>query len=92
MGDTGSLFLGAGAAAVPLLLARPALAVLCGAVYVFEGVSVILQVLYYKRTKKRLFLMAPFHHHLEKCGWSENKIVITAALATLLASVLAVLL
>ena len=92
MGDTGSLFLGAGVAAAPLLLARPAIAVIAGAVYVFEGVSVILQVLYYKRTKKRLFLMAPFHHHLEKCGWSENKIVITFALVTLLAAALAVLL
>lgn len=75
MGDTGSLFLGAIAVALPLLLRAHLLAVLCGIVYVIEGLSVILQVLYYKLTRKRLFLMAPIHHHFEKCGWSENKIV-----------------
>jgi phospho-N-acetylmuramoyl-pentapeptide-transferase len=82
MGDTGSLFLGAGAAALPLLLNAHLFALLCSIVYVLEGVSVILQVLFYKKTGKRLFLMAPIHHHLEKCGWSENKIVFAFALLT----------
>ncbi len=92
MGDTGSLFLGAGAGAVPLLLGAPHLALLCGIVYMIEGASVILQVLYYKKTKKRLFLMAPIHHHLEKCGWSEGKIVAAFVLITTLAAALSILL
>lgn len=88
MGDTGSLFLGAGAAALPLLLQAHLFALLCCVVYVLEGVSVILQVLFYKKTGKRLFLMAPIHHHLEKCGWSENKIVLAFSLLTAVACAL----
>ncbi len=88
MGDTGSLFFGAGAAAIPFLLGSPFLSLICGIIYVIEGASVILQVLYFKKTKKRLFLMAPIHHHFEKCGYSENQIValfagVTAAAALL---------
>ena len=49
-------------------------------------------VLYYKKTKKRLFLMAPIHHHLEKCGWSEGKIVCTFSLVTLLSAALSLFL
>ena len=89
MGDTGSLFIGAAVGAVPILLHSPLLGIICGFLYVFEGVSVLLQVAYYKRTRKRLFLMAPIHHHFEKCGWSENKIVAVFSLITLLACVLA---
>lgn len=92
MGDTGSLFLGAMAAAIPFLLGRPFLSLLCGVVYVVEGASVILQVLYYKATHRRLFLMAPIHHHFEKCGWSENKIVVVFAALTFVSGVLACLL
>lgn len=92
MGDTGSLFLGAGAAALPFLLGAPYLSLLCGIVYVIEGASVILQVLYYKKTKKRLFLMAPIHHHLEKCGWSEGRIVAVFTLISVLAAALALFL
>lgn len=92
MGDTGSLFLGAGVAALAFLLGSPFLSLVAGVVYVVEGASVILQVLYYKRTKKRLFLMAPLHHHFEKCGWSEGRIVAVFAALTLLASLLAVFL
>jgi phospho-N-acetylmuramoyl-pentapeptide-transferase len=88
MGDTGSLFLGSAAATVPILLKAPLLGIICGIVYVFEGVSVILQVLFYKKTKRRLFLMAPVHHHLEKCGWSENKIVFIFSLGTAIACLL----
>lgn len=90
MGDTGSLFIGAATAAIPLLLGTPLLAILCGVVYVVEGVSVILQVVYFKRKRKRLFLMAPIHHHLEKCGWSENKIVTVFAMCSFLACLLAI--
>ncbi len=89
MGDTGSLFLGAGAATIPLLLGRPFLSLLCGLIYVIEGASVILQVLYFKKTKRRLFLMAPIHHHFEKCGLSENRIVILFSAVTALSCLLA---
>ena len=89
MGDTGSLFLGAGVVSVPLLLKNHLLPLLCGIIFVVEGCSVILQVVYYKATHKRLFLMAPLHHHLEKCGWSENKIVLLFSGATLLACLVA---
>ena len=89
MGDTGSLLLGAGAAAIPLMLKEPFLILICGAVYLLEGTSVILQVLHYKRTHKRLFLMAPIHHHFEKLGWSENRIVGSFTLLTLLSCILA---
>ncbi len=89
MGDTGSLFLGAAVAAVPLLLDAPFLSLICGIIYVIEGASVILQVLYFKKTKRRLFLMAPIHHHFEKCGFSENRIVFLFATVTAAACALA---
>lgn len=90
MGDTGSLFLGALAVGVAFCSGNPASIILIGGVYVIEGVSVILQVLYYKITKKRLFKMAPLHHHLEKCGFSENKICALAVIATVVFSTLSI--
>ena len=89
MGDTGSLFLGGMAVGCGFLIGNPLLIIVAGAIYVFEGISVLLQVFYYKLTKKRLFLMAPFHHHLEKCGYSENKIVLLFSLAASLFAALA---
>ena len=90
MGDTGSLFIGSAAAAVPILLNSPLLGIIFGIVYVLEGVSVILQVLFYKKTRRRLFLMAPIHHHFERCGWSENKIVLVFSAVTAIACVVGV--
>ena len=87
MGDTGSLFLGSIAGACCASLGNPFIILFVGIVYLLEGISVILQVLFYKLTKKRLFKMAPFHHHLEKCGWGENKIVIWAIIITLIFSI-----
>jgi len=87
MGDTGSLFLGALGAASAIALGNPLLIVFVGGVYVIEGISVILQVLHFKRTGRRLFKMAPLHHHLEKCGWGENRICIVGIIATFLMSV-----
>lgn len=84
MGDTGSLFLGSLVASMAFEIGNPLWAVASGGVYVIEGISVILQVLYYKAFKKRIFKMAPIHHHLEKCGWDENKICICAIILTLL--------
>lgn len=86
MGDTGSLFFGALIASSAFTLHNPFIIIPIAGVYALEGLSVILQVVYFKATKKRLFKMAPFHHHLERCGWSENKICITAILSTLLFS------
>ena len=76
MGDTGSLFLGALLAGFSFLLCDIGIILIAGALYLLEGVSVIMQVLYYKITHgKRLFLMAPLHHHFERLGWSEIKVV-----------------
>ena len=87
MGDTGSLFFGALISSCALALGNFLLLAVIGIVYVIEGISVIIQVLCFKVTGKRVFKMAPIHHHLEKCGWSENKIVLSAIFITLLISI-----
>lgn len=84
MGDTGSLLFGSIIAATAVSMKNPLIALFVGGVYVIEGLSVILQVFWYKATGKRIFKMAPLHHHLEKCGWSENKICIVAMLLSFL--------
>ena len=83
MGDTGSLGTGALLATVSLFSGNMLNFLIIGIVYVVSGVSVILQVGYYKVTHKRIFKMAPLHHHLERCGIHENKIVAIYALVTL---------
>lgn len=75
MGDTGSMFLGGMVVALSFGIGRPVLLILAGCLYFIEAISVMLQVAYYKKTKKRLFKMAPLHHHFELCGWSEQKVV-----------------
>ena len=87
MGDTGSLFLGALLISASFMLSNPLITLSVNSVYVIEGASVILQVITYRLTKKRLFKMAPIHHHLEKCGWSESKICFAAILLTLISSI-----
>ena len=80
MGDTGSLFLGGVVCAMAFALDMPLVLILVGFVYILETLSVILQVGYFKLTHgKRLFKMAPIHHHFEMCGWKEEKIVLTFA-------------
>lgn len=76
MGDTGSLALGTALACIAVVTKTEVFSLIIGGLFVAEACSVILQVVYYKRTKKRLFLMAPLHHHFEKKGWSETKVVI----------------
>jgi len=77
MGDTGSLFLGGAVCALAFALDMPLILIFVGLVYIVETLSVILQVGYFKLTHgKRLFKMAPIHHHFEMCGWQEEKIVI----------------
>lgn len=76
MGDTGSLFLGGAVCAMAFALDMPLVLILVGLVYIVETLSDIIQVVYFKATHgKRIFKMAPIHHHFEKCGWSEEKIV-----------------
>lgn len=77
MGDTGSLALGGALAMVAIMIKRELLLVILGGVFVAEAASVMLQVGSYKlRNKKRIFLMAPLHHHYELKGWHENKVVV----------------
>ncbi len=76
MGDTGSLALGGFVASMALVLKMPLFILIVGFVYVMEALSVMIQVLYYKKTGgKRFFKMAPIHHHFEECGFSETRIV-----------------
>ena len=86
MGDTGSLFLGGLLTGCAFLSERPILLISAGALFYLEGLSVILQVLFFKWTHKRLFRMAPLHHHLEKGGWSEKKIVAVFSIVTAIAA------
>ena len=76
MGDTGSLFLGGAVAALAFAFDMPLVLIPVGIIYILETLSDIIQVGYFKATHgKRFFKMAPLHHHLERCGWSEVKIV-----------------
>lgn len=92
MGDTGSMFLGGMMVALSFSTGRPIILILIGIIYLIEAFSVMLQVGYYKKTKKRIFKMAPIHHHFEMCGWSEEKVVFVFSLITLVASIAAIVL
>ncbi len=76
MGDTGSLALGGALGAIAVATKHEVVLAIVGGLFVVEALSVIIQVLYFKRTGKRVFLMAPIHHHYEKKGWAEPQIVI----------------
>lgn len=76
MGDTGSLALGGALGAIAVATKHEIVLAIVGGLFVVEALSVIIQVLYFKRTGKRVFLMAPIHHHYEKKGWAEPQIVI----------------
>ncbi|MGM9552147.1 MAG: phospho-N-acetylmuramoyl-pentapeptide-transferase [Clostridia bacterium] len=75
MGDTGSLFLGGILSGAAVVLGMEFFLIIAGFVFLSETMSDIIQVSYYKKTKKRIFKMAPLHHHFEMCGWKETKIV-----------------
>lgn len=84
MGDTGSLFLGGIVCALAYSMNMPVILILMALTYLLEMLSVILQVTYFKITHgKRLFKMSPIHHHFEKCGWSETKIVVVFSAFTI---------
>ena len=91
MGDTGSMFLGGMVVAISFGTGRPVLLLFAGITYFLEALSDILQVAYYKKTKKRLFKMAPLHHHFEMCGWSEQKIVLVFSGFTVIGCTIALL-
>jgi len=76
MGDTGSLALGGALGAIAVAAHHEIVLAIVGGLFVMEAVSVIIQVFVYKRTGKRVFLMAPIHHHFEKLGWAESTVVI----------------
>lgn len=85
MGDTGSLALGGFVAATAVMMQMPAYILVVGLIYVLEVVSVILQVVYFKISGgKRIFKMAPIHHHFEKSGWSETGVVAVFSIVTAL--------
>jgi phospho-N-acetylmuramoyl-pentapeptide-transferase len=76
MGDTGALALGGALGALALLVKKEILLVIIGGVFVIEAASVIIQVMYFKATGKRVFKMAPLHHHFELAGWKEQQVVV----------------
>jgi phospho-N-acetylmuramoyl-pentapeptide-transferase len=82
MGDTGSLALGGFVASIAFILKMPLFILIVGLVYVIENLSVIIQVAYFKKTRKRIFKMAPIHHHFELSGWVETKVVTVFAIIT----------
>ena len=84
MGDTGSLFIGGMISAVAISAGLELFIIIAAFVFLFEALSVIIQVSVYKKTKKRVFKMAPVHHHFEKCGWKETKVVALFSIITLI--------
>lgn len=92
MGDTGSLALGGALAAVAVLTKTELLLIIVGGVFVVEALSVIIQVVSFKTTGKRVFLMSPIHHHFELKGWSEKKVVTVFWLCGALLSAVAMML
>jgi len=75
MGDVGSLSLGGALGTVAILIKQELLLVIVGGVFVLEALSVVIQVASFKMTGKRVFKMAPLHHHFELIGWSEPKVI-----------------
>jgi phospho-N-acetylmuramoyl-pentapeptide-transferase len=90
MGDTGSLALGGGIAMVAILIRQEIALILVGGVFVMEALSVILQVASFKLRGKRIFLMAPIHHHFELRGWSETQVTIRFWILSILFALLGV--
>jgi phospho-N-acetylmuramoyl-pentapeptide-transferase len=91
MGDTGSMFLGGLVVGLSFAVGRPILLIVIGIIYLIEAFSVMIQVAYFKKTKKRIFKMTPIHHHFEMCNWSEEKIVLVFSIVTLIGSVIGIL-
>lgn len=92
MGDTGSLALGGFVASTAYMLQMPLFIVIVGLIYLVEVLSVMIQVTYFKKTGgKRIFKMAPIHHHFELCGWSETRVVAVFSIATAILCLIALM-
>lgn len=91
MGDTGSLALGGAVGAIAILMKMPWIILVAGLIYVIEALSVIIQVAYYKRTRKRILKMAPIHHHFELSGWKETKVVFVFWMITIICCIVGLL-
>jgi phospho-N-acetylmuramoyl-pentapeptide-transferase len=76
MGDTGSLGLGGAIAAIAVMTKTEVLLLIIGGIFVIEALSVLIQVFAFQRFRRRVFLMAPIHHHFEMLAWSETKIIL----------------
>lgn len=90
MGDTGSLMLGGIIAAMAIYLKTPLVLLIIALIPILETLSVMIQVVYYKKTGKRIFKMAPLHHHFELSGWSENKVVSIFSIVTVILCVIGI--
>ncbi len=88
MGDTGSLALGALLGTIAVIIKQEILLSIIGMVFVIEALSVMIQVFWYKRTKRRIFLMAPIHHHFEQLGWKETTVVARFQIIALISAVI----
>lgn len=88
MGDTGSLALGGAIVAISIMMRMPLIIMLVGGIYLIEAISVILQVASFKLTGKRIFRMAPIHHHFELKGWKETKVVTVFIVVTIVLCIL----
>jgi phospho-N-acetylmuramoyl-pentapeptide-transferase len=91
MGDSGSLTLGAFLGYISIVSKSEILLILVGIIFVIESVSVIAQVISFRYAKKRIFLMAPIHHHFEIKGWSETKIIVRFWMIALIANIVALI-
>ncbi len=91
MGDTGSLALGGALGIVAVFIKKELILLLVGGIFVFEALSVILQVAFFKFNGRRIFLVAPFHHHLQMKGWSEPKITVRLWLVAAILSLISLL-
>ena len=90
MGDTGSLLLGGAIAGMALYLKMPLLLIVIALIPIIETVSVMMQVMYFKKTGKRIFKMAPIHHHFELSGWKEGKVVSVFSIITLILCIIGI--
>lgn len=90
MGDTGSLLLGGAIAGMALYLKMPLILIVLAVIPIIETVSVMIQVLYFKKTGNRIFKMAPLHHHFELSGWNENKVVSVFSIITLALAIISI--
>jgi phospho-N-acetylmuramoyl-pentapeptide-transferase len=90
MGDIGSLSLGGALATVAIIAKQEIVLAIVGGIFVIEALSVIIQVAVYQTRRKRVFMMAPIHHHFELMGWAEPKIIVRFWIVTIILSLIAI--